>query len=105
MLTVAAGQAGSHQKLGWQWLTDLLIASMASLEQPIAFLLWGGWARSKAPLTASVHPRLVLESAHPSPLSARRGFFGSRPFRAVNEFLARYGQPPIDWAMQGGDTP
>ncbi len=101
VLTVAAGQAGSHRELGWQWLTDRLVASLAGLAQPIAFVLWGAWARSKAPLTASPHPRLVLESAHPSPLSARRGFFGSRPFTAVNAFLTREGQPPIDWAMQG----
>lgn len=105
VLTVRAGQAGSHEKLGWQWLTDGLIASLAGLEQPIAFVLWGGWARSKAPLTASPHPRLVLQSAHPSPLSARRGFFGSRPFSAVNRFLIQQGGQPIDWAAAESEEP
>lgn len=98
VLTVRAGQAASHERLGWQWLTDGLIAALAGLEQPIAFVLWGAWARSKAPLAASPHPRLVLQSAHPSPLSARRGFFGSRPFSAVNRFLTQQGGQPIDWA-------
>lgn len=105
VLTVAAGQAGSHQKLGWQWLTDEIIQSLARLPQPIVFVLWGGWARSKAPLTASPHPRLVLESAHPSPLSARRGFFGSRPFSAANEFLTRHGSAPIQWCPGKEVTP
>ena len=98
VLSVEAHRAGSHGKLGWQWLTDGLIAALAELPQPIAFVLWGNWARSKAPLTVSAHPRLLLESAHPSPLSARRGFFGSRPFSAVNIFLTQHGAPPIDWA-------
>lgn len=98
VLSVQAHQAGSHGKLGWQWLTDGLIASLSELPQPIAFILWGNWARSKATLTASPYPRLVLESAHPSPLSARRGFFGSRPFSAVNAFLRANGEKPIDWA-------
>jgi len=97
VLTVQAGSAGSHRDLGWQWLTDALIASMSVLPQPIAFVLWGGWARGKAPLTASAHPRLVIESAHPSPLSASRGFFGSRPFSAVNAFLTQHGEAPIRW--------
>ena len=70
VLSVQAHKAGSHSKLGWQWLTDSLIASLAALPQPIAFILWGNWARTKAPLTVSDHPRLVIESAHPSPLSA-----------------------------------
>ncbi len=98
VLSVEAHSAGSHGKLGWQWLTDGLIASLAVLPQPIAFVLWGNWARTKAPLTVSNHPRLVLESPHPSPLSARRGFFGSRPFSAVNTFLTAHGAAPIDWA-------
>lgn len=98
VLTVEAHKAGSHGKLGWQWLTDGLIASLAALPQPVAFVLWGNWARTKAPLTASEYPRLVIESAHPSPLSARRGFFGSRPFSAVNAFLTQHGAAPIDWA-------
>jgi len=98
VLSVEAHKAGSHGKLGWQWLTDGIIASLAVLPQPIAFVLWGNWARTKAPLTASEHPRLVIESAHPSPLSARRGFFGSRPFSAVNTFLTQHGAAAIDWA-------
>ena len=97
VLTVAAGKALSHEKLGWHELTDQIILALADLPQPIAFVLWGRQARQKAALTASVHPRLVVESAHPSPLSAGRGFFGSRPFSRVNDFLRQNQAEEIAW--------
>ena len=97
VLTVAAGQALSHEKLGWQRVTDQIILALAGLPQPIAFVLWGRQARQKAELTASVYPRLVVESVHPSPLSASRGFFGSRPFSRVNRFLLEHGAGEIAW--------
>ena len=97
VLTVAAGQANSHRDLGWQAFTDEVIAALSALPQPVAFVLWGAQAQKKKALTKSVHPRLVLESAHPSPLSAYRGFFGSRPFSTVNRFLAEHGEAEIVW--------
>lgn len=98
VLSVEAGNANSHKNLGWQELTDAVVASLARLPQPIAFLLWGAQAGKKArTAAASPYPRLVLQSAHPSPLSAYRGFFGSRPFSRINQFLEDHGQTPICW--------
>ena len=98
VLTVEAGRANSHKDLGWQEFTDAVVAAVAKLPQPVAFLLWGSQAHKKAPVAVnSPYPRLVLQSPHPSPLSAYRGFFGSRPFSRINEFLAEHGQAPIEW--------
>lgn len=97
VLTVRAGQALSHEKVGWQGFTDEIIRAVGSLDQPIAFVLWGNYARSKRGLIAENGPRLIVESAHPSPLSASRGFFGSRPFSRVNEFLQKSGEKEICW--------
>ncbi len=97
VLTVEQGRANAHSKFGWQWFTDGVVSALAGLEQPIAFLLWGAQAWKKEPLTASPYPRLVVKSAHPSPLSAYRGFFGSRPFSQVNDFLTAHGAAGIDW--------
>ena len=97
VLTVPAGRAGGHRNLGWQPFTDAVIASLAALPQPIAFVLWGADAGKKAPLCASIHPRLILKAPHPSPLSSYRGFFGSRPFSQINAFLTEHGEPPILW--------
>ena len=97
-LTVEAGRPGSHRSLGWETFTDAVISAVADLPQPVAFLLWGNQAIRKAPLTESRAPRLLLKSAHPSPLSARRGFFGSRPFSKINAFLEAYGEAPIRWS-------
>lgn len=95
-LTVAAGHPMSHTKKGWETFTDRVLASLDKKESPIVFLLWGNHARSKSVLVdGSRH--LILESAHPSPLSARRGFFGSRPFSRANEFLEAEGLEPIKW--------
>ena len=100
VLTVRAGEANSHKNLGWQAFTDDVIRSLAELPQPIAFVLWGAQAQAKAPLIVqSPHPRLMLRAPHPSPLSVYRGFYGSRPFSQINDFLERQGQTPIDWRL------
>ena len=100
VLTVARGRAGSHAGWGWQRFTDAVISATNDLPQPIAFVLWGAQAQKKAAIIReSPHPRLVLESPHPSPLSAYRGFFGSRPFSQVNAFLLSCGFPAIDWKI------
>ncbi|MGE3725698.1 MAG: uracil-DNA glycosylase [Candidatus Sericytochromatia bacterium] len=98
VLTVRAGASFSHRKQGWETFTDLLLKTLADREAPCAFLLWGNPARSKkALLNAPQH--LILESAHPSPLSARHGFFGSKPFSTLNRWLEAQGQTPIRWQM------
>lgn len=101
VLTVADGQAGSHARQGWEAVTDAVVAHAAAGPRPLAFLLWGAHAQAKADaIPALADPRhLLLRSVHPSPLSARRGFFGSRPFSRVNAFLQAQGEPPIDWAL------
>ena len=95
-LTVKEGQANSHQSIGWSIFTDEIIKKLNDRNEPIVFILWGGNARSKKKyITNSNH--LIIESAHPSPLSAYNGFFGSRPFSRANEFLILNGYPPINW--------
>ena len=99
VLTVQAGNANAHARFGWQRFTDAAVSCIASLQQPVAFVLWGAQAqKAAASARASAAPRLVLCSPHPSPLSAYRGFFGSRPFGKVNEFLLANGSSPIDWS-------
>jgi uracil-DNA glycosylase len=97
-LTVTAGQAGSHRKLGWQELTDQMIAAVSARATPAVFILWGADAQQKQPMIDAKR-HLVITTAHPSPLSARRGFFGSRPFSRANTFLKEKGQPEIDWRL------
>lgn len=100
VLTVGRGAANSHAAWGWQHFTDAVLAAMAALPQPVAFVLWGGHAQKKAALAAdSPYPRLVLQAPHPSPLSAYRGFFGSRPFSKINAFLESAGSRAIDWRL------
>ena len=100
VLTVGRGAANSHAAWGWQRFTDAVLAAMAALPQPVAFVLWGAQAQKKAAIIRkSPYSRLVLESPHPSPLSAYRGFFGSRPFSQVNAFLLSCGFPAIDWKI------
>jgi uracil-DNA glycosylase len=96
VLTVAAGRAGSHAGLGWQELTDAVVRALAAGREGLVFLLWGAQARAKAAL---VDPgrHLVLEAAHPSPLSAHRGFLGCGHFIRANEWLAARGQAPVRW--------
>lgn len=96
VLTVRAGKPNSHKKKGWETLTDRIITLLNEREAPIVFLLWGANARKKAELiTAPQH--LILQAAHPSPLSAYNGFFGCGHFSKTNEFLYEHGIPPIDW--------
>lgn len=100
VLSVRAHAANSHKDFGWQSFTDAVIAALAELPQPVAFVLWGAQAQKKAALVKkSPYPRLILESPHPSPLSAYRGFFGSRPFSQINAFLVSYGFSPVDWKI------
>lgn len=100
VLTVQSGKANSHKDLGWQVFTDDVIAALAKLPQPIAFVLWGAQAQNKLPIIeCSGYPRLIIQTPHPSPLSAYRGFFGSRPFSRINEFMERQGQRPINWSL------
>ncbi len=96
-LTVEAHRAGSHRNLGWEQFTDGIITATNRLNQPIAFLLWGSWAQKKQSLIQTDAPRLILTAPHPSPLSAYRGFFGSRPFSKINGFLEANGEPAIRW--------
>ena len=100
ILTVEAHKAGSHKKFGWEAFTDQVIAATNALPQPIAFVLWGNYAQKKTSLIHTDAPRLVLASAHPSPLSAYRGFFGSRPFSKITEFLEENGQQPVNWRLE-----
>jgi len=96
-LTVRRGQANSHKNCGWAEFTDGVIKLLSAREKPIAFILWGGNARSKKPLIAPRH--LIIESAHPSPLSCYNGFFGSKPFSKTNDFLIAHGETSIDWNL------
>ena len=99
-LTVEAGRAGSHAGCGWEPITDAIVAAVAARERPSVFILWGSHARKKArgvPELANNERHLVLTSAHPSPLSAYGGFFGSKPFSKANAFLEANGRGAIDW--------
>jgi uracil-DNA glycosylase len=99
-LTVQAGQAGSHQNKGWEAITDAAVAAVAKRPEPTVFILWGSHARRKAeriPELQGNARHLVLTSAHPSPLSAHGGFFGSKPFSKANAFLQAQGRGAIDW--------
>lgn len=100
VLSVQAHRANSHKDLGWQVFTDAVIASLTALPQPIAVVLWGAQAQKKAAIVKkSPYPRRILQSPHPSPLSAYRGFFGSRPFSQVNDFLLSCGFDAINWKI------
>jgi uracil-DNA glycosylase len=95
-LTVAAGNAGSHQGRGWEMFTDAVVSKLAEQRKNLVFMLWGSYARRKgAVINRKRH--LVLECAHPSPLSVYRGFFGCGHFKNANEYLASKGLPTINW--------
>lgn len=97
-LTVRAHRAGSHQGRGWETFTDEVIRAVAAKQERVVFVLWGAYAgRKKALIDTSRHH--VVESAHPSPLSAHRGFFGSRPFSRANRALEEAGREPVDWRL------
>ena len=100
-LTVEAGQAGSHAGRGWDAITDACVAAVAAREAPSVFILWGSHAQAKAKRIPGLRdgPHCVIESPHPSPLSAHRGFFGSKPFSRANRFLADHGRGVIDWQV------
>ena len=97
-LTVRAHQANSHANCGWSWFTDSVISLLSREKEHLVFILWGGNARRKAPLIdRSKH--LILECAHPSPLSAYNGFFGCRHYSKTNAYLESHGIAPIDWEL------
>ena len=97
VLTVAPGQSNAHQGWGWEDVTEHAIRALVARDKPLVAILWGNPARKLAPLLGAT-PR--IESAHPSPLSARRGFFGSRPFSRANALLVEQGADPIDWTVR-----
>lgn len=102
VLTVEMGKAASHQGRGWEKFTDAVIQLVAGQERPIIFILWGNYAQKKAAFVEDISRggrHLVIKSAHPSPLSAHNGFFGSRPFGRANAFLNERGENPIDWRL------
>lgn len=98
-LTVRAGEAQSHGALGWHYLTDAVISSLNGRKTPVAYILWGRSAREKRELIDDRN--FIVMSAHPSPLSAYRGFFGSKPFSKVNDWLVKNGMPPVRWQCTG----
>jgi uracil-DNA glycosylase len=97
-LTVRAGQAASHQGKGWETFTDEVLRAVNDKPQPVVFILWGASARRKKSFI-DISRHTVIESAHPSPLSAHNGFFGSRPFSRANAALEAAGLVPIDWGL------
>ncbi len=99
VLTVRAHQANSHRGLGWEEFTDAVIRILDAQDRPIVFILWGRPAQAKKSMLRNPG-HLILEAPHPSPLSAYRGFFGSRPFSRTNQFLESHGQTPIDWQIE-----
>ena len=109
VLTVEEGQAGAHARRGWEILTDRILAAAARESAPHAFLLWGGWAQKKRPLIEgqAAGPQLILQSNHPSPLSALRPpepFTGCGHFQRVNDWLTAQGVVPVDWFSPQSDT-
>ncbi len=98
VLTVRAHEANSHRGQGWETFTDAVISSLNQASHPIVFILWGRPAQEKEKLITNPK-HVVLKSVHPSPLSAYRGFFGSKPFSKANAFLEETGQTPIDWRL------
>lgn len=96
-LTVEAGKAGSHRGKGWEQFTDSIIRRLGEREDPIVFILWGNDAKKKEKLIGPQHA--ILTAVHPSPLSAHRGFLGSRPFSQVNDKLREWNKTEIDWCL------
>jgi uracil-DNA glycosylase len=100
VLTVRAHQPGSHRNQGWEIFTDAIIQAVSAKASPVVFLLWGNYARAKIKLIHSAKTEhVIIHSAHPSPLSANNGFFGSRPFSKTNAALRKLGKPEIDWRI------
>jgi uracil-DNA glycosylase len=103
-LTVRAGRAASHKDKGWETFTDEVIRAVSAKPEPVVFILWGAAARRKRALV-DTDRHTVIESAHPSPLSARNGFFGSRPFSRANAALVAAGREPVDWRLPAHPVP
>ena len=99
VLTVRAHQANTHQGLGWEQFTDAVINAVNEIDRPVVIFLWGRPAQKKKSMLNNPK-HLVLTAPHPSPLSAFRGFFGSRPFSQANQFLEANGVKPIDWQIE-----
>ncbi|WP_055669861.1 uracil-DNA glycosylase [Desnuesiella massiliensis] len=99
VLTVRAGEANSHKNIGWEYFTDSVISLLNYREDPIVFILWGSNAQSKLSIINN-SKHYIIKSPHPSPLSAHRGFLGSKPFSKVNKFLTSIGKEPIDWQIE-----
>ena len=97
-LTVQAGQPMSHKERGWEQITDKILELVNQKEQPVVFILWGSHAQKKVPLI-NQNKHLIIKSPHPSPLSAYRGFFGSKPFSITNQFLIHHNLPTINWNL------
>jgi len=97
-LTVQAGMPGSHQKKGWEEFTDNVIKTISDKKEGIVFILWGSFAQAKAALIDHTKHH-IIKSPHPSPFSADRGFFGSKPFSKTNEILIKEGKVPVDWQV------
>ncbi|PFJ15063.1 uracil-DNA glycosylase [Bacillus cereus] len=98
VLTVRQGEANSHKGKGWEHFTDRVIELLNEREKPVIFILWGRHAQAKKKLITNMNHH-IIESVHPSPLSARRGFFGSKPYSKVNTILANMGEREIDWEI------
>jgi uracil-DNA glycosylase len=98
VLTVRAHEPNSHKNKGWEQFTDAILRSVSAKSDPVVFVLWGGYAAKKLALI-DTQRHIVIQSAHPSPLSARNGFFGSRPFSRINAQLRAIGKPEIDWQI------
>ena len=98
VLTVEKDKAASHRNLGWERLTDYIIRILNEKEEPVVFILWGNFAKEKKKYITNKN-HLIIESAHPSPFSARYGFFGSKPFSKTNNFLISHNIKPIDWDL------
>ncbi len=99
VLTVRAHMANSHRGKGWEEFTDAAIRALNTQDRPIVFLLWGRPAQLKESMLTNPN-HLILKAPHPSPLSAYRGFFGSKPFSQTNDFLVKHGEAPIDWQIE-----
>ena len=98
VLTVRAGQPNSHKGKGWETFTDAVIRAVNDKTDPVVFVLWGAYAQKKLKLI-DTDRHTIIQSAHPSPLSAANGFFGSKPFSKINAALEQHGVKPIDWDL------
>jgi uracil-DNA glycosylase len=103
VLTVEANRAAAHQGKGWERFTDAVIRAVNALPHPVVFILWGNYAQKKAAFVDATR-HCIIKSAHPSPLSAHNGFFGSKPFSRANEFLKSKGLEPVNWELPVAPT-